>query len=199
MADYSFLGIVFEATDAVFEEIPSLPEAGIPTLVPAKEAMEAIRDANAKDYPIYGETCTHYLTLDTENLAKPNFEEAKYVCSPAVRLQEHRDALWQAVNKGWLNAVSSDHCGFDWKEQKHPGFGDFISIPNGAPGLKNRLGVLWSQGVETGKIMGSKLVDLFATTPAKVNGIGHCKGHIGLGYDADLVLYNPDHRSVISW
>lgn len=107
--------------------------------------------------------------------------------------------MWQAVNKGWLNAVSSDHCGFDWKEQKHLGFGDFASIPNGAPGLENRLGVLWTQGVENGKITRSKLVDLYATTPAKVNGIGHCKGHIGLGYDADLVLYNPDHRSVISW
>ncbi len=290
MADYSFHGIVFEATDAVFDEIPSLPEAGIPTLklfmaykgfpyhcddeaifralkaskgtgvtimvhaenadvidvlqkeclsrgqtepyyhavtrppyveveatqrainlailaeaplyvvhVSAKEAMEAIRDANTKGYPIYGETCTHYLTLDTENLAKPNFEGAKYVCSPALRSEEHREALWQAVNKGWLNAVSSDHCGFDWKEQKHLGFGDFTSIPNGAPGLENRLGVLWTQGVEKGKITRSKLVDLFATTPARVNGIDHCKGHIGLGYDADLVLYNPNHRSVISW
>lgn len=287
--DYSYHGIVFEATDAVFREIPSMPDAGIPTLklfmaykgfpyhcddeavfkalkaskeagvtimvhaenadvidvlqkeclangntepyyhavsrppyaeteaaerainlailagaplyivhVSAKEAMEAIREAKNKGYPIYGETCTHYLVLDTENLAKPDFEGAKYVCSPALRSKEHREALWHAVNNGWLNAVSSDHCGFDWKVQKHMGYDDFTGIPNGAPGLENRLGILWTYGVDTGRISRQRLVDLFATTPAKVNGISHVKGHIGIGYDADLVIYNPSVRSIIT-
>lgn len=290
MADYSFHGVVFEATDKVFEEIPTLPQAGIPTVklfmaykgfpyhcddeavfkalkaskdagvtimvhaenadvidvlqkeclakgqiapyyhavsrppyveveatqrainlailadapiyivhVTAKEAMEAIRDANAAGHPIYGETCTHYLTLDIENLAKPNFEGAKYVCSPALRSKEHRDALWVAIKKGWLNAVSSDHCGFNWKHQKHMGIDNFAKIPNGAPGVENRLGVLWTKGVEEGKISRSKLVDLYATSPAKVNGIGHRKGHIGVGFDADIVIYDPKRKKTITW
>lgn len=289
MVDYCFHGIVFEASDEVFREIPQLPAAGIPTLklfmaykgfpfhcddeaifralqaskeagvtimvhaenadvidvlqkqllaegktgpyshalsrppyveveatqrainlailagaplyvvhVSAKEAMEAVREANTRGYPIYGETCTHYLVLDTDNLAKPNFEGAKYVCSPALRTQEHRDALWQAVNKGWLNAVSSDHCGFDWTVQKHMGEGDFTNIPNGCPGLQDRLGMLWTHGVAKGRLSRSKLVDLFSTTPAKNNGLGHVKGHLAPGYDADIVLYDPGKTLVVS-
>ena len=289
MVDYSFHGIVFEASDDVFKEIPKLPEAGIPTLklfmaykgmpfhcddeavfralkasteagvtimvhaenadvidvlqkeliesgetgpyghalsrppyveveatqraislailadaplyivhVSAKGAMEAIRTASNEGYPIYGETCTHYLVLDTENLAKPDFEGGKYVCSPALRSEEHRDSLWMAINKGWLNAVSSDHCGFDWEKQKHMGIDDFTNIPNGCPGLQDRLGVLWTTGVATGKISPSKFVDLFATTPAKVNGIDHVKGHLGVGLDADIVLFNPNKNMIIS-
>ena len=119
--------------------------------VTEKGAMEAIRDAYSRGFPAFGETCTHYLVLDTENLAKPDFEGAKYVCSPALRSKNHRDALWAAVQKGWLKCVSSDHCGFNWAEQKHLGKGDFTSIPNGAPGLQDRLQVLWTNGVETGE------------------------------------------------
>ena len=82
--------------------------------------------------------CTHYLTLTTDNLAKPNFEGAKYVCSPALRSQEHLDALWGAVKKGYLNAISSDHCGFNWKDNKHQGKDNFVNIPNGAPGMGDK-------------------------------------------------------------
>lgn len=166
--------------------------------VSTKGSVDAIKRAQDEGLPIYGETCTHYLTLNKENLAKDNFEGAKYVCSPALREQEDIDYLWIAIKNGWLNAISSDHCGFNWAEQKHMGRNDFRNIPNGAPGLENRLGVLWTVGVETGKITRSQLVDLFATKPAKNNGIGHRKGHIGIGYDADIVLYNPNHKSVIS-
>jgi dihydropyrimidinase len=166
--------------------------------VSTKGAVDAIKRAQDEGLPIYGETCTHYLTLDKENLAKPNFQGAKYVCSPALREQDDMDYLWESVKNGWINAISSDHCGFNWAEQKHMGKDDFRNIPNGAPGLENRLGVLWTTGVETGKITRSQLVDLFATKPAKINGLGDRKGHIGVGYDADIVLYNPNHKSVIS-
>jgi dihydropyrimidinase len=159
--------------------------------VSAKGAMEAIRAAAERGVPVFGETCTHYLTLDTENLARPDFEGAKYVCSPALRSREHREALWQAVRKGWINAVSSDHCGFDWAVQKHMGLGNFAGIPNGCPGLQDRLGVLWTEGVCTGRISRSKLVELFATKPAEVGGIDHVKGRLAVGYDADVVLYDP--------
>ena len=159
--------------------------------VSAKGAMEAIREAKAKGARICGETCTHYLALDTENLAKPDFEGAKYVCSPALRGKEHREALWQAVEAGWLDAVSSDHCGFDWGIQKHMGEGNFTKIPNGCPGLQDRLAVLWTEGVGADRISRSKLVSLYATKPADVCGIGHVKGRLSVGYDADITVYDP--------
>ena len=155
--------------------------------VSTKGAVDAIKRAQDEGLPIYGETCTHYLTLEKENLAKPNFEGAKYVCSPALREKEDLDYLWDSVKNGWINAISSDHCGFDWAEQKHMGVDDFTNIPNGAPGLENRLGVLWTTGVETGKLTRSQLVDLYATKPALINGLGDRKGHIGIGFDADII------------
>ena len=167
--------------------------------VTTKGAVEAIKKAHARGLPIYGETCTHYLLLDKSDLAKPDFEGAKYVCSPALRDQADRDYLWEAIDKGWLNAVSSDHCGFDWANQKHMGKDSFANIPNGAPGMENRFGMLWTYGVEEGKISRSKFVDLIATTPAKNNGLDHVKGHIGVGYDADIVIYDPDKTSTVSY
>ena len=168
--------------------------------VTCKEALQEIKDAYANGQRIFGETCTHYLTLDESDLAKPGYEGAKYVCSPALRTQEHRDALWEAVDRKWLNAVSSDHCGFDYAEQKHMGYGEgksFADIPTGAPSLQHRLTVLWTYGVETGKISPSRLVDLYATMPAKINGLTS-KGQLAPGFDADIVIYDPEYRGVIS-
>lgn len=165
--------------------------------VSCRGAMEIIRESYAKGQPVFGETCSHYLVLDESNLAKPDFEGAKYVCSPALRTEEHRIALWEAVEKKWLNAVSSDHCGFDWINQKHMGFDSFVNIPNGAPSLQNRMNILWTYGVCTGKISKQRFVDLFATMPSKINGL-EAKGTIGVGYDADIVLFNPDYKGIIS-
>src|SRR5699024_6835924 len=133
-----------------------------------------------------------------DNLALPNFEGAKYVCSPALRKEEDRNALWEAIDKGWLNAVSSDHCGYNWIEQKHVGIDNYTNIPNGSPGVQDRLAILWTYGVNKGKISKQRLVDLYATTPARINGLDHRKGHIGIGYDADIVLYDPKPKSIIS-
>lgn len=167
--------------------------------VSAREALEEIKKANHNGQQIFGETCSHYLVLDTEDLAKPNFEGAKYVCSPALRTEEHRAALWEAIDKKWLNAVSSDHCGFDFKEQKHMGYGEgksFADIPNGAPSLQNRLNILWTYGVEEGRISRSRLVDLFATMPAKINGLTR-KGQLAVGFDGDVVVFDPAYAGVI--
>lgn len=166
--------------------------------VTCKEALEEIARAYDKGQRILGETCSHYLTLDESNLAKPNFEGAKYVCSPALRTPDHFEELWKGLNNGWLNAVSSDHCGFDWEKQKHMGENDFRNIPNGAPGLENRLEVLWTYGVEAGKITRQKLVEIYASTPAKNNGIDYCKGFIQVGYDADIVIFDPEYRGVFT-
>ena len=97
-----------------------------------------------------------------------------------------------------MKCVSSDHCGFNWAEQKHLGKGDFTSIPNGAPGLQDRLQVLWTNGVERGKISRQRFVDLWATAPAKICGLFPQKGTLAVGSDADVVLFDASARGLIS-
>lgn len=166
--------------------------------VTAKEAMGVIRDEYTRGVGIFGETCTHYLATTKDKLELPDFEGAKFVCSPALRTQDHLDELWIAVRKGWLNAISSDHCGFNWSVHKHAGKDCFINIPNGAPGLENRIPVVWTEGVAKGKITRQKFVELCCTNPAKINGIFPQKGTIAVGTDADIVIFDPDYKGVIS-
>lgn len=168
--------------------------------VSIREAMQAIRQANQEGWPIYGETCTHYLTLTTDYLAKPGFEGAKYVCSPPLRPQEHLDALWQALAKGWLLGVGSDHCALDggFEGAKKKGIKSFAQIPNGCPGVQDRLALLWTYGVCTGKLSEEKFVDVFATAPAKVVGLYPQKGQIAVGSDADIVVFDPTWRGTIT-
>ncbi|WP_138203563.1 amidohydrolase family protein [Haloimpatiens lingqiaonensis] len=127
-------------------------------------------------------------------------EPAKYVCSPPLRKQENLDALWQAVNKGWLLAVGSDHCAVEggFEKGKRKGMGDFSKIPNGCPGVQDRLGLLWTYGVEKGRISREKFVDLFATTPAKIVGLYPQKGQIEVGSDADIVIFDPNWKGTIT-
>lgn len=165
--------------------------------VTCRQAAAAIRTAYLAGQRAYGETCPHYLTLTVDNLAKPDFEGAKYVCSPPLRSQEHLDALWQSVSRGWLQVIGSDHCGFDWATQKHIGRDDFTKIPNGAPGVQYRMAVMWTHGVETGKITRQKFVDLCCTAPARFNGLFPRKGHIAVGSDADLVIWDAGYRGTM--
>lgn len=168
--------------------------------VTCKDALEPIKQAAAKGLPVYGETCVSYLLFDESELDRPGFEGAKFVFSPALRPKEHQAALWQAVQHKWLNAVSTDHCGFDYAEQKHMGFGQgrsFADIPNGAPAVQNRISALWTYGVCTGKITKQRFVDLIATSPAAINGLTS-KGQLAPGYDADIVIFDPDYKGVFS-
>lgn len=158
--------------------------------VTTKGAVDAIKKAKEEGLPVFGETCTQYLLLDKEYLQKDNFEGANYVCSPALRDKNDQEYLWKSLKDGWLNAVSSDHCSFT-TEQKKMGLDDFRKIPNGSPGLENRLPMLWTYGVETGKITRPELVEYYAASPARNNGIDHKKGYLAPGYDADIVIYNP--------
>lgn len=166
--------------------------------VTSKEAMAVVRDEFTKGTPIFGETCTHYLVTTKDSLELPNFEGAKFVCSPALRTQDHLDELWNAVRKGWLNAISSDHVGFTFSEHKHAGKDSFVKIPNGAPGLENRIPIIWTEGVAKGRISRKKFVELCCTNPAKINGIYPQKGTIAVGSDADIVVYDPDYKAIIS-
>jgi dihydropyrimidinase len=162
------------------------------------EAMEAVRDASRMGISAYGETCPHYLILDLDNLAKPDFEGSKYVCSPPLRESWHHDRLWEAIQMGWLQVVGSDHCGFNFKGQKEMGRTDFTMIPNGAPGVENRLAVLYTYGVLAGKLSLQRMVEVFATGPAKMYGMYPQKGGICIGSDADVVVFDPDYVGKIS-
>lgn len=165
--------------------------------VTTKGAMEAIREACENGLCVYGETCMHYLALDESYLQKPEFEGAKYVCSPPLRSMYHQEALWEAIGRGWLNAVSSDHCalcgGFDRKKE---GKDDFSKIPSGVPGVQDRIVMLWSQGVAKGRISKQRFVELIASAPAQNAGLLK-KGKLMPGFDADLVIYDPDYRGTI--
>lgn len=177
-------------------------KAGVPLYVAhvtCKEAIDEILSAKGKGQKVMGETCTHYLTVTSEALANSDFIEAsKYVCSPALRDQEHVDALWDALNDGTLNAIVSDHCGIT-TEMKKQGIDDFTKIPNGAPGAADRVSVIWSEGVAKGKMSKQRFVQTIATNPAKINGIYPQKGDIIVGADADIVIYDPDYRGKIRW
>jgi dihydropyrimidinase len=166
--------------------------------VSCAEAMVAIRSAREEGIAVFGETCPHYLTLSVDNLAKPNFEGAKYVCSPPLRESQHHDRLWKSLQEGWLHVVGSDHCGFNFKSQKEMGREDFTKIPNGAPGVENRLAILYTYGVSTGKLSLERMVDVFATTPAKLYGLYPRKGSFTVGADADIVIFDPGYTGVIS-
>lgn len=166
--------------------------------VSCSEAMEVIRDSRLKGAPIFGETCPHYLTLGVENLAKPDFEGAKYVCSPPLRETVHQDPLWSALNNGWLQVVGSDHCGIRFEGQKELGHDNFTMIPNGCPGVESRLAVLYTYGVLTGKLSLQRMVDVFATAPAKFCGLYPRKGGLLVGEDADIVIFDPHWRGRIT-
>ncbi|MCL7749970.1 dihydropyrimidinase [Halalkalibacter alkaliphilus] len=167
--------------------------------VSGEEPAQKIREAKAKGLPIYAETCPHYLFLTVDELKKPYFEGAKYVCSPPLREAKHQEALWNALQDGTLQAIGSDHCAFNFSGQKDLGREDFTKIPNGGNGIEHRFTLLYTQAVTTGKMSLNKLVDLLSTTPAKVNGLFPKKGTIAIGSDADLVLFDPNGKKTISY
>lgn len=174
--------------------------AGAPLFVvhvTAAQAAQEIRGARARGLRVYGETCPQYLTLTEEKLAEPDFEGAKWVCSPPLRPAEHRDILWDALADGTLQGLGSDHCAFTF-EQKEMGRGDFRLIPNGIPAAEERLPILYAQGVAAGRISLNRFVDIVSTSPARIMGLYPRKGTIAPGADADLVLFDPEPEWTMS-
>ncbi len=166
--------------------------------VSCKEAVEPIELAREKGWNIHGETCTQYLFVDYTFLERPDFEGAKYVYTPPPRPKENQDVLWNALRTDVLSVVSTDHCAFLWDGQKTMGRDDFSKIPNGGPGLENRLHMLHEFGVRGGRISLNRLVELWATNPAKLFGLYPRKGTIAVGSDADIVVFDPEKRHTIS-
>ncbi|MFD0269407.1 dihydropyrimidinase [Streptomyces sp. NPDC127106] len=165
--------------------------------VSAEEAVAELAAARDKGLPVFGETCPQYLFLSTDNLAEPDFEGAKYVCSTPLRPREHQAALWRGLRTDDLQVVSTDHCPFCFKGQKELGRGDFSKIPNGLPGVENRMDLL-HQAVLDGHITRRRWIEIACATPARMFGLYPQKGTIAPGSDADIVLYDPRAEQVIS-
>src|SRR5436309_5634846 len=166
--------------------------------VTCEQAVEPIALARERGWDVWGETCTQYLFNSLDDIAKPNFEGAKYVYSPPVRDSSNWDVLWNAVRTDSLSVISTDHCAFLWDGQKTLGRDDFSKIPNGGPGLENRLHMIHEFGARSGRISLNRMVELLSTNPAKLFGLYPRKGTIAPGSDADIVVFDPEKRHLIS-
>ena len=162
------------------------------------EAVEPIQLAREKGWDVWGETCTQYFFIDYTFLERPNFEGAKYVYTPPPRDKANQDVLWNAVRTDVLSAISTDHCAFLWDGQKTMGKDDFSKIPNGGPGLENRLQMIHEFGVRNRRITLNRMVELLSTNPAKLFGLYPRKGTIAVGSDADIVVFDPEKTVTIS-
>jgi dihydropyrimidinase len=163
-----------------------------------EEALEAARRARARGVALWVETVIPYLMLDRTFAERPDFEGAKYVMSPPLREPRHREALWNALRAGQIDTVATDHAPFDFHKQKEMGRGDFTKIPNGIPSVEDRVHLLYTHGVVTGRLGLCDFVRLASTQAAKLFGLFPRKGTIQPGADADLVVFDPDHRGTIT-
>jgi dihydropyrimidinase len=163
----------------------------------AREALNAVRMARDEGLPAFAETCPQYLFLSLDDLGH-GFEGAKFICSPPLRTKDHQPELWRGLVKDDLQVVSTDHCPFDFHGQKDLGRGDFRKVPNGLPGVEDRVDLLHDGGVVGGKLTKERWVDITSTAPAKLFGMYPRKGAIAVGADADLVIYDPNRKHTIS-
>jgi dihydropyrimidinase len=159
-------------------------------------ALNAVRQATRRNQHMLVETCIQYLLLDA-SLYEKDFDGAKWVMSPPLREKKDQETLWAGINQGLVNVVATDHCPFKW-EQKRMGEKDFSKIPNGHPAIEHRMELLFSEGVNKGRISLNKYVELACTNPAKIFGMFPQKGTIGIGSDADVVIFDPEEKHTIT-
>jgi dihydropyrimidinase len=163
----------------------------------AKEALDEVRRARDEGLPAFAETCPQYLFLSLDDM-RDGFNGAKFVCSPPLRAEDHHPELWSGLVKDDLQVVSTDHCPFDFEGQKELGRGDFRKVPNGLPGVEDRVDLMHDGGVVGGRFTRERWVELISTAPAKLFGMYPRKGSVSVGADADLVIYDPNRRRTIS-
>jgi len=187
--------------EATSRSIALAEMAGAPIYIvhlTCNDALEKVREARDRGLPVYAETCPQYLFLSLENMDAPGFEGAKYVFTPPLREKWNQERLWNGLAKDQLSVVSTDHCPFCFKEQKEMGKGDFTKIPNGGPGIENRMSLVYSGGVAAGRFSVNRFVEVTATTPAKLFGLYPRKGTISIGSDADVVIFDAKRKHTIS-
>ena len=162
--------------------------------VSCEAALTPLRRARADGWRVTGETCPQYLFTDESCLDAPGFAGAKYVFTPPPRRPADQDALWSALARDELSVISTDHCPFRLRDQKVLGRDDFSKIPNGAPGIEERLMLIHHFGVGSGRLTLPRMVELLATAPARHFGLYPRKGTLAVGSDADVVIFDPHRR-----
>jgi dihydropyrimidinase len=186
-----------EATNRV---IRLAEAAGVPVYIvhlSARDALNEVRAARDRGAMAFAETCPQYLFLSLDDLGN-GFEGAKFVCSPPLRPADHQEELWRGLVKDDLQVVSTDHCPFDFHDQKQLGQGDFRKVPNGLPGVEDRVDLLHDGGVVSGRLTRERWVEVISAAPARMFGLAGRKGVVAAGADADLVVYDPNRRHTIS-
>ena len=164
----------------------------------SSDALEQVMLARNRGVHAFAETCPQYLFLDHSYYEQEGFEGAKYVMTPALREKWNQDELWKGLKFGDLQSISTDHCPFCFKDQKTLGIDDFSKIPNGGPGVENRMSLVFNGGVNSGRISLNKFVELTSTAAAKTFGLFPKKGTIAVSSDADIVIFDPDRKETIS-
>ncbi len=159
-------------------------------------ALNQVRRVAQRNQRVFAETCIQYLILDA-SLYEQNFDGAKWVMSPPLRQKKDQEALWGGINQGSVQVVATDHCPFKW-EQKLMGKDDFSKIPNGHPAIENRIELLFSEGVNKGRISLNKFVEVSSTNAAKIFGMFPKKGCIAVGSDADIMIMDPNEEHQLS-
>ena len=162
------------------------------------DALEQVKIGRSRGVDVQAETCPQYLFLDQTIYDRPNFEGAKWVMTPALREKWNQATLWQGLKFGDLSAVATDHCPFCFNGQKELGKESFTKIPNGAPGVENRLSLMYHGGVVGGRLSLNRWVELTSTSAAKTFGLFPKKGTIAVGSDADIVVFDPNRKETIS-
>ncbi len=176
--------------------------AGAPVYIvhlSSEDALNQVREARDRGLPAFAETCPQYLLLSLEDqMPGKSFEEAKYVFTPPLREKKNQAKLWDGLKQDHLQVVSTDHCPFCFADQKALGRDDFTKIPNGGPGIENRMQLIYHHGVNTGRLSLNRFVEITATAPARIFGMYPRKGTIAAGSDADIVLWDPEAEHTIS-
>ena len=162
-----------------------------------EEALEEVVRGRLRGVDVLAETCTQYLYAAEEDLDRPDFEGAKFVFTPPPRPAHNHEVLWRALENDTLQAISSDHAPWSFAEQKSRGRNDFTQIPNGGPGIEERV-IMTYQGVNEGRLSLNRFVDIVATSPARIFGLYPRKGTIGIGGDADLLVWDPNAEMTIT-
>jgi dihydropyrimidinase len=164
--------------------------------VSTQRAAEMIGVARELNRKVSGETCPHYLLFDDSGYRGDPHRAAQLVCAPAIKTLNDREGLWEALGKGWLSLIATDHCPYTLK-QKETDLENFTHTPGGMGGVELRLSLMYSAGVASGRLTLEQFVQLWATNPAKIFGLYPAKGVIAVGSDADLVIFDPGRNVTI--